>query len=91
MMSQDAIRSGYWAAIDGIEPSHHARPSHVRHCIDYLRQSLMCHADTNLEAINQTLAGVTGFGSEKQCRDYGRVTAWADQWRTRERDEELQK
>ncbi|KAI1208030.1 uncharacterized protein F4807DRAFT_468906 [Annulohypoxylon truncatum] len=80
----DAIRSGYWAAIDGIEPNHHARPAHVRHCIDYLRQSLMCHADTNLESINPDLGGVTGFDSERTCRNYDRVTAWADRWRARD-------
>ncbi|KAI1424882.1 hypothetical protein F5Y12DRAFT_749652 [Xylaria sp. FL1777] len=80
-LHEDAIRHGYWAAVDGVNPTHHGRPAHVRHCIDYLRQSLMCHADTNLEPIQADLAGVTGFGSEKNCRDYGRVTAWADIWR----------
>ncbi|KAI0418349.1 hypothetical protein F5X98DRAFT_337826 [Xylaria grammica] len=79
----DAIRHGYWAAVDGVKPAHHGRPAHVRHCIDYLRQSLMCHADTNVEPIQADLGGVTGFGSEKTCRDYGRVTAWAETWRAR--------
>ncbi|KAI6080975.1 hypothetical protein F4821DRAFT_250328 [Hypoxylon rubiginosum] len=76
----DAIRTGYWAANTGISPGHHGRPAHVRHCIDYIRQSLMCHADANLEPIDPALGGVTGFGSEKMCRDYSGLTAWADRW-----------
>lgn len=40
----------------------------------------MCHADTNLEPVVADIGGVTGFGSERKCRDYSRVTAWADEW-----------
>ena len=49
------------------------RPAHVRHCIDYLRQSLMCHADTNLEPIIEELGGATGFGSEHKCRNFEKI------------------
>ncbi|KAM7206081.1 protein of unknown function (DUF3328) domain containing protein [Naviculisporaceae sp. PSN 640] len=65
----NALRHGYWAARDGIEPGHLAQPGHIRHCIDYLRQSIMCHADTNLEPINPDLGGVTGYGTIRKCRD----------------------
>lgn len=34
--------------------------AHVRHCLDYLRQSIMCAADSNLEPVNDNLGGVTG-------------------------------
>ncbi|KAF2969099.1 hypothetical protein GQX73_g4494 [Xylaria multiplex] len=78
----DAIRHGYWAAIDGLEPGHKAEPGHIRHCIDYLRQSIMCNADTNLEPINKDLGGVTGFGFTRKCRDIVQIMAWADKWRT---------
>ncbi|KAI1460526.1 hypothetical protein F4805DRAFT_395661 [Annulohypoxylon moriforme] len=78
----DAIRRGYWAATDGIEPEYHFAPGHVRHCIDYLRQSIMCQADTNLEPINPDLRGVTGFGFSRKCRDIVRLMGWADKWRT---------
>ncbi|KAI0465720.1 hypothetical protein F4859DRAFT_500063 [Xylaria cf. heliscus] len=78
----DAIRHGYWAAIDGMEPGPKAEPGHIRHCIDYLRQSIMCNADTNLEPIDEGLGGVTGFGYSRKCRDIVRIMGWADKWRT---------
>ena len=31
----------------------------------------MCAADSNLEPVDAALGGVTGWGSEKVCRDYG--------------------
>lgn len=71
---------GYWSARRGEPPEHHARPAHVRHCIDYLRQTLMCHSDTNLEPIDKGLDGVTGFGSDKQCWDFSRLADWAGEW-----------
>lgn len=55
------------------------RSAHIRHCIDYLRQSLMCHADTNLEPIIRDM-GVSGFGTEKQCRNFSRLAEWVDIW-----------
>ncbi|OTA99910.1 hypothetical protein M426DRAFT_66888, partial [Hypoxylon sp. CI-4A] len=78
----DAIRHGYWGARDGLDPNQHSKPGHIRHCIDYLRQSLMCHADTNLEPIDIDLGGVNGFGFPRKCRDFTKVTAWTDKWRT---------
>ncbi|KAI0381219.1 hypothetical protein F5Y04DRAFT_256027, partial [Hypomontagnella monticulosa] len=78
----DAIRHGYWAARDQIEPDHFAQPGHIRHCIDYIRQSIMCNADTNLEPIDPDLGGVTGFGFTRKCRDIVRLIGWAEKWRT---------
>ncbi|KAI0399175.1 hypothetical protein F4802DRAFT_590783 [Xylaria palmicola] len=57
---------------------------HSAHCFDYLRQSIMCAADTNLEG--ETDAG-PGWGSVHQCADYDAVLAWGNEhgamkWRT---------
>ena len=52
---------------------------HARHCFDYLRQSLLCLADTNLEPYNYTLDGVTGWG-QKTCRSVDSVFAFANSW-----------
>ncbi|KAI9729791.1 MAG: hypothetical protein M1818_008405 [Claussenomyces sp. TS43310] len=79
----DIIRRGYWAAAESAESEtspessegHSNRP-HMRHCIDYLRQSLMCHADTNFEPVVENLYGVHGFGVEHQCRDFNGVRYW---------------
>ncbi|KAI2614926.1 hypothetical protein GGR54DRAFT_324394 [Hypoxylon sp. NC1633] len=76
----NAIRLAYWAAVDGTSNSHMSRPAHVRHCIDYIRQALMCHADTNLEPIEEDVGGATGWASEHKCRDFARLRDWVGQW-----------
>ncbi|KAI1357502.1 hypothetical protein F5Y08DRAFT_159559 [Xylaria arbuscula] len=76
----DGLRRGYWGAGHGAPHGSHEEHSHVRHCIDYIRQSLMCHADTNLEPINFELGGVTGFDSPRRCRDIAKVKEWAEVW-----------
>lgn len=57
---------------------------HSAHCFDYLRQALMCAADTTLEG--KTEAG-PGWGSEHECTDYDALLEWANEhatmkWRT---------
>lgn len=60
--------------------SKHLDPSvHARHCFDYLRQSLMCQADTNLEPYDYHLDGVTGW-VQRNCRDYDAVVTFANAW-----------
>ncbi|KAI0890173.1 uncharacterized protein GGS22DRAFT_183520 [Annulohypoxylon maeteangense] len=49
---------------------------HSAHCFDYIRQSIMCAADTNLEG--ETEAG-PGWGSPHECVDYDAVLAWANE------------
>lgn len=68
--------------MEGVEPGLHVKPRHIHHCLDYLRQSIMCHADANLEPIDMTLGGVKGFGSPRKCRDSNKLKEWADTWRT---------
>lgn len=52
------------------------------HCLDYIRQALQCHADTNLEyRVSGTGdAAFTGY-SEHQCREFDRVFRFAEEWR----------
>ncbi|KUJ06496.1 uncharacterized protein LY89DRAFT_769397 [Mollisia scopiformis] len=49
---------------------------HTAHCFDYIRQAIMCAADTTLEG--KTEAG-PGFGHEHVCKDYDEVLAWANE------------
>ncbi|KAH8806077.1 hypothetical protein F5884DRAFT_801584 [Xylogone sp. PMI_703] len=49
---------------------------HSAHCFDYLRQSILCAADTSLEG--KTEAG-PGWGSKHECKDYDAVLAWANE------------
>ncbi|TRX88553.1 hypothetical protein FHL15_010592 [Xylaria flabelliformis] len=75
----DHYQRGYAGANLTEEIAHHSA-----HCFDYLRQSIMCAADTNLEG--ETEAG-PGWGSDHQCADYDAVLDWANKhgamkWRT---------
>ena len=58
--------------------------SHIHHCFDYLRQALMCAADTNLEVLDRETRLTDGWGSERKCRDYQGVSRWAEEWRDSE-------
>ncbi|KAI1386062.1 uncharacterized protein F4822DRAFT_408842 [Hypoxylon trugodes] len=52
---------------------------HSAHCFDYLRQSIMCAGDTNLES--ETEAG-PGWGSKHECVDYDVMLDWANKHST---------
>ena len=78
------IRRNYFAARDCAAGSEGDR--HVVHCLDYIRQALQCHADTNLEyrIVSETgNVGFTGYG-EHRCRDFERVFRFAEEWRVYE-------
>ncbi|KNG85379.1 hypothetical protein ANOM_005961 [Aspergillus nomiae NRRL 13137] len=55
-------------------------PSHIRHCFDYLRQTLMCAADTNLEVLDPETHTTSGWGQSRRCRDYDEIVMWAEKW-----------
>ena len=57
-------------------------PPHVRHCIDLLRHALMCQPDLTLEVRDDEKGGVTGFGTEHQCKDWGELVRWTSAWET---------
>jgi len=48
---------------------------HSAHCVDYIRQGIMCNADTSLEGT--TDAG-PGWGSKHVCKDYDALLGWAN-------------
>ncbi|KAF1962132.1 hypothetical protein CC80DRAFT_358382, partial [Byssothecium circinans] len=55
--------------------------SHIQHCFDYVRQALMCAADTNFEKPEKGSGVTDGWGVERQCRNYWDVVEWAERWR----------
>ncbi|KAM3513149.1 hypothetical protein MY11210_003174 [Beauveria gryllotalpidicola] len=75
-----SIHGNYYRKVDG-DPDTDMSAAHMRHCFDYLRQGLMCASDTSLEPVDLKLGGVTGWGSERLCRDYQQVVAWAEDHR----------
>ena len=65
------------------------KPVHVRHCIELLRNSIMCQPDLTVEVKNEELGGVTGFGTEHQCKDWDGLQSWITDWETWEPDSKL--
>lgn len=48
---------------------------HAQHCLNYLRQTILCAADTTLEPfVNPGI----GIGVVHQCRDWTQVYEWAE-------------
>ncbi|KAI0154553.1 hypothetical protein GGR57DRAFT_105532 [Xylariaceae sp. FL1272] len=92
----DGIRYAYWNAINSNhseEHSHHSEEhsqhsdhsseTHVRHCLEYIRQGIICAADTTVElgvAAGEGRAGVQGFGTEHVCRDFQQLIEWTSRW-----------
>ncbi|KAM3064785.1 hypothetical protein ACMFMG_008734 [Clarireedia jacksonii] len=83
-----AIREAYYDATNKSESRHshsshadmpsHTSPAHIRHCIDLIRQSLMCHADTTIEVKDEEINGVRGFGTVHMCRDWNELVKWTE-------------
>ncbi|KAL4935902.1 hypothetical protein BDV06DRAFT_233879 [Aspergillus oleicola] len=73
-------RSDSDAMMEDFDTGIHRRP-HVGHCFDYLRQSLLCHADSSLEPTNESVNDNLNWRFDKECRDYEEVKAWAAQWK----------
>jgi len=51
-------------------------PPHVRHCIDLLRQSLMCNPDLTMEEKDEEAGGVHGFGVQHRCKRWDELIEW---------------
>lgn len=64
--------------------SEHSADAHVRHCLEYIRQSLICAADTTIEltvkAPEEGRVGVRGFGTQHVCRDFRQLVDWTSKW-----------
>lgn len=56
---------------------------HLAHCFDYLRQSIMCCADTALEGDETTfpdgVTGSDGWDAKHVCKDYGQVKKYLEE------------
>ena len=49
--------------------------SHLYHCIDYVRQSVLCKADLTLEGrSSNNNSHIDGYGQPKQCRNWVSLT-----------------
>ncbi|KAK6510076.1 hypothetical protein TWF481_004789 [Arthrobotrys musiformis] len=61
--------------------SHDHDVVHTKHCLEYLRNSIVCAADSALEPWKKELNGVDGFGNTHMCRDFEGLFKWAEEFR----------
>ncbi|KAK3690281.1 hypothetical protein B0T22DRAFT_379654, partial [Podospora appendiculata] len=57
------------------------RSNHTDHCIDYLRQAIMCHGDLTpitFEWIPEISGYIAHHSTEHQCRDFESIFEWAE-------------
>lgn len=74
------LRLAFYHALDGTfdYDSKNSGDWHAGHCFDYLRQSIMCAADTNLEHSNAE--GHHMWNRTHYCRDWESVIAFEVEW-----------
>ena len=53
---------------------------HVMHCLDTLRDDVLCHADDTPRYTTITPEAESGMGQMRQCRDWSKLEAWAGQF-----------
>lgn len=51
--------------------------SHILHCLDQLRQDVVCNADDTPRYAGLQDPPGTGAGQVRMCRDWGKLEAWA--------------
>ncbi|KAH8803546.1 hypothetical protein F5884DRAFT_904063 [Xylogone sp. PMI_703] len=50
---------------------------HTLHCIDYIREQLMCHADMTLQGTDDYVHYINNKGY--QCRDFSAIQTWVNE------------
>ena len=64
--------------VNGEKQSRHF--GHVLHCMDSLRQDILCNADDTPRYTTITKVPESGIGQTRQCRDWGSLERWARQY-----------
>ncbi|KAI1651919.1 uncharacterized protein F4817DRAFT_364830 [Daldinia loculata] len=65
--------------LDAAETAHMLK--HGRHCIEYIRQALMCNPDLTLEPVAGGTGQLKQWGIQRQCQDFGELSEWAREMR----------
>lgn len=60
---------------------------HGSHCIEYIRQQLMCRPDLTLEPIDLETGSPKDWDVERVCVDWDEVSEWAVQERSNDEAE----
>ena len=83
-LKQYMLRDGYFAQVKQsreIEDRTHTRDAnnaHLLHCFDYLRQGIMCAADSTLELVDVDGTSTDGWGLTYERRDFDALFEWAE-------------
>jgi hypothetical protein len=72
-LAQQAV----YDAVNGIKPQD-VIADHMFHCVEYLRQSVMCYADPTLERRFQGILGPFSANNTHVCGDWDMLMDWAD-------------
>ena len=51
--------------------------THITHCLDDLRQDILCHADDTPRWTANNSNPESGIGQNRQCRDWAELHMWA--------------
>ncbi|KAF7938997.1 uncharacterized protein EAE98_001333 [Botrytis deweyae] len=91
----DKIRLAYWTLYDSSVLAHdgmsktdfdpkglseHFAPLHITHCVELIRNALICRPDTTVEVKDLESNGVTGFGAEHLCVNWNQLVDWVSEW-----------
>lgn len=72
------IRHAYFNAIDGVDPTTAISPRHIDHCLDTLRQDIMCFADdTPMPTIHKKHQ--IGSGQPRKCKNWDALVKWTQE------------
>ncbi|EKG16321.1 hypothetical protein MPH_06448 [Macrophomina phaseolina MS6] len=77
------LRLAYWPDLLDEKPEDIV--SHRDHCLDYIRQAIMCAGDVTFEPLDE--AGVHGMGTTHRCRNFERIFSWTYERRSAREDE----
>ena len=73
--AQKNIRSAYMEYINGQKQS--KTFSHINHCLDALRQDIICNADDTPRYTTSTLDPESGVGQLRRCRSWDQLQQWS--------------
>ncbi|KAF2736291.1 hypothetical protein EJ04DRAFT_490041 [Polyplosphaeria fusca] len=72
------IRHAYLTALSSPESESRIPPSHILHCLDTIRQDLMCHADdTPMPTVNERHK--IGDGQPRKCKNWDALVKWTQE------------
>ncbi|KAK1574779.1 uncharacterized protein LY79DRAFT_523286, partial [Colletotrichum navitas] len=75
---QSQRRTSHLHAPDDSGQHHHqgAKPAHFNHCVELIRNVLMCQPDLTVEVADPQTGGVTGFDTEHRCHNWNDLLSW---------------